>query len=268
MERVVFLIEGSNERLGCLLNPETLLVRRTAGLQPRQSIGGWLSGAGMSDDPLLHTGGGRTELQLDLLFDVSLAGSSLTGEDVRELTAPLWRLAENSDRQSGRPRSQQTPQVRFLWGKAWDVPGVITAVAERLEQFNAAGAPQRSWMRLRLLRVNDPTVLEAGEQPGDTAVPPLPADWPEEWGLPGEDWDVHQMVGGPSPAATGDQSEETDEPAPAPSNIEGERLDQLAYLYFGDPALWRLLATINDVADPLHIASGTLLRIPPALRRD
>ncbi len=267
MERVVFLIEGSNERLGCLLNPETLLVRRTAGLQPRQSIGGWLSGAGLSDDPLLHTGGGRTELQLDLLFDVSLAGSSITGEDVRELTTPLWRLAENSNRQGRQWPGQQTPQVRFLWGKAWDVPGVITAVAERLEQFNAAGAPQRSWLRLRLLRVNDPTILEAGEQPGDTAVPPLPADWLAEWGIPGDDWDVHQIVGGPSPTTTGDQSEETDGSA-APPNIEGERLDQLAYRYFGDPALWRLLAIINSVADPLHIVSGTLLRIPPALRRD
>ena len=31
MERVAFLIEEANERLGCLLNPETLVLRRTAG---------------------------------------------------------------------------------------------------------------------------------------------------------------------------------------------------------------------------------------------
>ena len=40
MERVAFLIEETNERLRCLLNPETLVLRRTAGVRPRQSATG------------------------------------------------------------------------------------------------------------------------------------------------------------------------------------------------------------------------------------
>lgn len=35
MERVAFLIEPTGERLGCLLNPESVILRRAAGLQPR-----------------------------------------------------------------------------------------------------------------------------------------------------------------------------------------------------------------------------------------
>jgi hypothetical protein len=154
MERVAFLIEASNERLGCLLNPESLSLRREAGINSRASATGRLSGAGLSDDPLIYTGGGVTELDLDLLFDVSLAGSSIVSEDVRDLTRPLWNLAENSapgSRDYGRP-----PVVRFIWGKAWNIPGVVVAVAERLEQFSQSGQPRRSWLRLRLRRVAEP----------------------------------------------------------------------------------------------------------------
>lgn len=154
MERVAFLVEETNERLRCLLNPETLVLRRTAGVRPRQSAAGQVTGIGLADDPLLYTGGGRTELDLDLLFDVTLPGSSVTSEDVRDLTAPLWRLAENSQAAAGAGRP---PLVRLIWGKSWNIPGIVVAVAERLEFFTAAGAPRRSWLRLRLLRVETPT---------------------------------------------------------------------------------------------------------------
>ncbi len=153
MERVAFLIEETGERIGCLLNPDSLVIRRSAGVQPRRSAGGQLSGSGLGDDPLLYTGGGKTELEIDLLFDVSLADSSITTDDVRDLTRPLANLAENS---GDRDNYIRPPLVRFVWGKSWNVPGIVAAVAERFEQFSAGGAPQRSWLRMRLLRVSDP----------------------------------------------------------------------------------------------------------------
>src|SRR5262245_14288498 len=100
MERVAFLLP-SGERIGALLNPESLVVRRTAGLRPRSAVGGAITGGGPTDDPILFTGGGTTELLLELLFDVSLLGSSVQTEDVRDLTQPLWRLAENSVAEGG-----------------------------------------------------------------------------------------------------------------------------------------------------------------------
>lgn len=238
MERVAFLLEQTGERLGCMLNPESLLVRRTAGVAARRSIGGALTGAALTDDPLLYTGGGSTELTLDLLFDVNLAGSSVQTEDVRDLTRPLWQLSESASTVDG---FTVPPQVLFVWGKAWILPGVVVAVAERLEQFTVGGAPRRSWLRMRLLRVSTPN-----ERP----TPP-PAPSPEELVVPDDTQvaAVHEVVGGEAPEGA--------EGAPS------ERLDTLAQRYYGDPAMWRLIAAFNDVADPLRLDAGQVLRIPP-----
>jgi nucleoid-associated protein YgaU len=44
----------------------------------------------------------------------------------------------------------------------------------------------------------------------------------------------------------------------------GDRLDQLAFEQYGDPAFWRLLAAFNDISDIFHIPSGQALSVPPA----
>lgn len=234
MERVMFLVEDSNEHICCLLNPDSFQVRRSAGIQPRRTANGMLSGNKLSDQPLLYTGGGSTEITLDLLFDLSVAGSTATSDDVRDLTAPLALLAENAaDR-------DEPPRVRFIWGKSWNIPGVITALAERLESFTPGGAPRRSWLRLRMLRVDDAAaegVDEASDiEPGALGDFPLPEDFG------GEDSIVHELLG------DGDGS--------------GERLDQLADRYYGDPAYWRLLAGCNDIDDPGRLSAGTALYCP------
>lgn len=196
MERVAFLIEETNERIGCLLNPETLVMRRVAGVRPRRSATGQLTGEGLTDDPLLYTGGGRTELDLDLLFDVSLAGSSITTEDVRDLTLPLWELAENADRQEG---YGQPPLVRFIWGKSWNIPGVILAVSERLESFTPEGVPRRSWLRLRMLRANEPPPDATPARSGSLSL--------DETEIPEGSVEVSEVIGGAPPAAEGDGQE-------------------------------------------------------------
>jgi hypothetical protein len=81
MERVAFLIDDSGERIDCLLNPETVEVTRLAGVRPRGTASGQLTGAGLADDPLQFTGGGRTELVLDLLFDVELVETQVPPTD-------------------------------------------------------------------------------------------------------------------------------------------------------------------------------------------
>ncbi|WP_117212437.1 hypothetical protein [Allorhizocola rhizosphaerae] len=145
MERIAFLVDATGERVDCLVNPETLVVRRLAGVRPA-ALPGAVLGSG-EDDELLFTGGGRTELVMDLLFDVDLVEPAHRPDDVRTLTGRLWRLAENGD---GRP-----PLVRLVWGKAWNLPGVVVSVAERLDAVDASGTPRRSWLRLKLVRVRD-----------------------------------------------------------------------------------------------------------------
>jgi hypothetical protein len=253
MERVAFLIEKTGERLGCMLNPETLVLRRVAGVKTRQTSGGPLTGAGLKNDPLLYTGGGMTELILDLLFDLNLAGSSIQSEDVRGLTRPLFELAEGL---AGADGSSELPLVRFVWGKYWNILGVVASVAERLEQFTAGGAAQRSWLRMRLLCVTEET--EGEEDFAHSA--PIP-ELPEDFGVPPEDVQVHEVLGG-GPA---EMEEGAVEPESADDEPPGstERLDEIAHRAYGDSRYWRIIADFNDIDSPLELGAGRLLRLPP-----
>jgi hypothetical protein len=241
MERVAFLVEETGERISCLLNPASVVVRRLAGVRPRQSGTGPLTGAALKDDPVLYTGGGMTEILLDLLFDVSLAGTNRVAEDVRDLTRQLTELAEGAEGADG---YGQVPLVRFVWGKSWNVLGIVTAVAERLEYFTLSGAPQRSWLRMRFLRVGDSTQQDPGTLGEDLPL----SDLPEEMDVPADRLRFHQIKG-----AGGAEDEGSD----------SERLDQIAAVHYGNPAWWRLIAAFNGIEDPSDISPGRLLMIPP-----
>lgn len=240
MERVAFLIEDTNERISCLLNPEdrqdSFTIERNSGVSRDSERS--LFGREQSDTPVVFRNRGDTRLTVKLLFDVTLAGSTVRTEDVRDLTGPIWRLAEYA---SAAPRQslQELPRVRFIWGKAWDLPVVVESVAERYERFTRLGTPQRSWMSLRLLRVTDeiPKPVESsGVRPEDLpAAEDLQRAADPSWG-------VHEFIGG---------------------GTQGDSIWMLASKYHGDPSLWRLIALANDIANPSDIPAGTLLRIPP-----
>ena len=46
----------------------------------------------------------------------------------------------------------------------------------------------------------------------------------------------------------------------------GERLDTLAFKYFGDEEYWWVIALANRILDPFSITVGTRLRIPSDAR--
>lgn len=255
MERVTFLVERTNVTIPCLLNPESVTVKRTAGVRLRERESGPLVTAATKDDPLVFSGGGRTELTLDLLFDVSLVAPSVRTvtadtvqgaqaplEDVRELTRPLVELTEGSAADDGFIRP---PLVRFIWGKSWNIVGVVSAIAERLECFTAGGAPQRSWMRMRFLRVSEGRAETAATVPGLPPEELLPST-PSE--VPDEQVTLHEVIG-----AEGKTESEG----------ESERIDSIAHRYFsGKPWMWRAIAAFNNIDNPLSLATGLVLRIP------
>lgn len=306
MERVTFLVERTGDRIPCLLNPESLEVRRSAGLVRRRGAGGAVIGNPRTDDPLVATGGGITEYELKLLFDVDLlpgqlpsgtiappaapAGASTAesmpagleeetdsaGEDspaeappegtapepadespaepieetpaaptvqptidVRTLTQPLWALAENGEPVAG---SLAPQRVRFVWGRSWNVPGVILAVAERLERFDSQGVPQRSWLSLLMRRVEEE--LESGD------APPPPTSPQFEVSSPGSDSD-----------------DSGDESVVVPVDEDGTAMTPL-YLVaaerYGDPRYDRAIAEYNDLDDLLEMEEGQTIRLPPS----
>jgi len=303
MERVTFLVERTGERIPCLLNPEKLEVRRSAGIVRRRGVGGAVIGNPRTDDPLVATGGGVTEYELKLLFDVDLLpGQSPSGGvappaaataasppeatfagfeegtgtededsegeepptspieempaapveetpiasptpqptiDVRTLTQPLWALAENGEPVAG---SLAPQRVRFVWGRSWNVPGVILAVAERLERFDSQGVPQRSWLSLLIRRVEEE--LESGDAPPPPTSPQFEVS---------------------SPGSAGDDS--GDESVVVPVDEDGTAMTPL-YLVaaerYGDPRYDRAIAEYNDLDDLLEMEEGQTIRLPPS----
>jgi len=236
MERVAFRIVDTDEILRCMLNPESLVVRRLAGVQPRQSVGGLLAGTELDDDPLLCTNGGRTEIKLHLVFDITLPGSSIETTDVRALTRPLWELSENHH-QTG--IYKRPPCCHFIWGKETVFLGVVTAIAERLESFTSLGIPRRSWMSLAMQRVvepQDPVEQFQSENINPDALFPIRED-----------------------VADSDTTIEA-------GTVTGERLDQLAYRYYGDARLWRKLAVHNGIYNPMDDLTEIHLEMPSVLR--
>lgn len=237
MERIVFYNERDGELIEGLLNPETMTWQRQAGLRERSLDGLPLNAATQTDDALIYTGGGVTTAELDLLFDLrvmqgsSVEGSATGPQDVREITRKFWDLAES------RPDGEDVwpPQLRLIWGN-WSVPVVVTAVAERLEDFAQSGMPSRSWVKLGLRRVAERAELELAPE-----RPPLTGDAVRE---------AISQLGADDIAV---------ESAPF-SNAERTdwlfRLDLLAQRSFGDPRSWRFLAEINDLEDPLRPTAG------------
>ena len=241
MERVTFLIERSGERVECLLNPETFTITRQAGLHPQRTLSGVLTGTAEADNPMLATGGGVTELVLELLFDVGKQPLSQPDDSVQTLTAPLWAMAENSESTNG---YGSPPMIRFVWGKAWNIPAIVVSVAERFEQFTATGIPRRSWVRMRLLRCNAP--VTPAEDRDLASFGNERAVVPENLAV--ESLQTHEVHGDQAGSDGGGQV---------------ERLDQLAYRYYGDASQWPVLAAFNNVDDPARLLAGTSLVVPP-----
>ncbi|MGC3955430.1 MAG: hypothetical protein QM804_14480 [Propionicimonas sp.] len=248
MERVAFLIEATGEQIYCLLNPETVVMTRSAGVEARQSSGGRLTGSGLADDPLLFTGGGRTELKLDLLFDIDLLPGHLQASDVRQLTRRIWALAENSAEVE---RQRRPPLVRLLWGQAWSIPGIVTEVAERFDRFATDGSPLRSWLRLSFVRVGTAADAEGGEA------------WELAQRLPQIDLSAPavkalEVVDEGTPPGPDDDGDGTD----ALATIAPTRLGLFSLEAFGNPFQWKALLAYNDIDDPLNFTGP--LAVPPS----
>ncbi|MCW8928904.1 MAG: hypothetical protein OQL19_01545 [Gammaproteobacteria bacterium] len=150
MERVTFLVEKTGHLISCMLNPETLVIKRRSGIHQRTIKSVVINADKSSDDGLIFSGGGNTVLELDLVFDISIKGSTIQSQDVRELTKPIWDLSENSTLMDG---EYQPGLSRFVWGKSWNIPCVISSISERFDLFDSSGVPKRSWLRVRLIKI-------------------------------------------------------------------------------------------------------------------
>ena len=268
MERVAFLIEGAGTHISCLLNPASMTFTRSAGVRGRALDGGVILGRAGADEPVIADGGGVTEFELELLFDTELAEtlnprpSLLAPErcDVRDWTRPIWALSEPQARYSG-----ATPAIRFIWGRAWNVPAVITDLAERLERFSPSGAPTRSWLSLRLRQTPEPAfAAPLGSQMSFSSQTPFAAQ---------SDGVTSQAPGSPSqtalaaqtfgvPGAAGAHNVGYIEASADSAHPPTTPLCQIAAQTTSDPGAWREIAAASGIDDPLRIAPGRILTFP------
>lgn len=227
MERVAFLLPHSGAWIRCLLNPEGLSMQRRSGVRAPLHEGQRLIGRGLADDPILVTGGGSTRLVLNLLFDVAFAHQAVPDDDVRHLSDPIWRLGDAAGDEAGLV-------VRLVWGKSWNIPGIVMSAAQRFDDFQQSGIPRRNWMSLEFRRVadSDSDSNRSEPTPRDAMRRSLPS------------------------AASAPLN------GPAAEFVAGQRIDLLAATHLGDPAAWRELAAANDLDDPFAVAPTRVLRLP------
>ena len=161
-----------------MLNPETVVLRRKAGIARYPALS--LEPEGAIEDLVVRVGGGATEIELELLFDIQIAPQPVNVDDVRTLTSKLWELTEYDGEQT------RAPIVHMFWGKVFSMRVVFDALAERLDAISSSGAARRSWLSARLIRVADPPRRTTE----DVLANPRPATAPDgQEGGPGEQLD-------------------------------------------------------------------------------
>ena len=290
MERVTFLVERTGDRIPCLLNPEALEVRRSAGIVRRRSAGGAIIGNPRTDDPLVATGGGVTEYELKLLFDVDVlaaqSGSGVLAPAAAVVPAPvdslLAGLAEGEEAAEG---AETAPAAEVLapLAPAPDPPSIdvrtltqpLWSLAENGEPVAGLLAPQRirfiwgcSW--------NVPGVIVSVAERLECFDPQ---------GVPKRSWlsmllrrVEEEIEGGSAPPAPTSPQFEVTSPDPAtgdsgddsvivPVDDEGVALTPLHVIAaerYGDPRYNRAIAEYNDLDDLLELEEGQPIRLPPA----
>lgn len=224
-----------------MLNPETVVMRRITGVKPREVLLGSIYSDKKSDNPLMFTGAGVTTLDLDLVFDISIPGSTVVSEDVRDLTKPIWNLSENQQRND---HCFRPALCRFIWGKSWNIPGVISALSEKLESFSAEGVPHRSWLRLRMVRMQQ-------------HVEPIASE--------GTNFSAFENQFSETSALTDTEGFSnldsfTSSPNSSTDLIENNtRIDLSAYQSTGDCTNWRVIANQYNLTDPLEWLKSNII---------
>ena len=139
----------TGERIDCLFNPTEYSLSKSNTWSPVPMVG-------FNVPPTEFTGGGPTDLKLDLFFDTYEAN-----EDVRTYTDKIFNLAKISKETVDSATSRRRPpRCLFNWGRVFSFQAVITSVSVSYTMFRADGTPVRATMSLSLQECKDADVQE------------------------------------------------------------------------------------------------------------
>ena len=133
----------TGRRIQCLFNPNEYSISKSNSWKEKSTRS--------SNVPRLEfTGGGPTELKLDLFFDTYESGGS-----ARDYVKDIISLTQISSSGSGDP---EPPRCMFSWGTNFEFEAVVSNVSARFTLFRADGTPVRAVVSLTLKECKDQAV--------------------------------------------------------------------------------------------------------------
>ena len=169
-------------------------------------------------------GGNPRELSLTLLLDASLLGKDA---HVRDLTNELFKMMEVKEGQTAGDPAAVPPFVTFRWGKETTFKSVCTQLTVAYKLFRPNGDPIRADVKMTLKQADTAgTASSNGANAG----------------------------GNPTTRANAGHGVHTVK--------DGDSLPSIAYQAYGDATVWRAIADVNGIENPLHLRRGRPLSLP------
>jgi nucleoid-associated protein YgaU len=183
---------------------------------------------GQNVSKLEFSGGAPATLSLQLLFDTNEMHHHLNidmskGRDVRKYTEGLWNMMKINENKINPDTKKGEPPKCRFM---WGNLWSFTAVITSISQKFTLFASDGTPLRA-VVDVSFKQLVDEGQYPRQN---------PTSGGNPGEHLRTIR---------------------------EGDTLPYIAYEEYGDPTVWRHLATTNGIADPRRLRPGDLLMITP-----
>lgn len=168
-------------------------------------------------------GGDPRKISLDLFFDDS---DSQQG-DVRTMTEHLFTAMEVDKQTATAKNSARPPMLTLGWGVVTLFKAVLESLSVQYILFRPDGTPVRAIAKLQMTQV----VAAIGEKKPPTKRKTNPT--------------THSIEGYRTHVV-----------------VDGDTLQSVAFVMYGDATRWRIIAEANGVDDPMRVARGTVLDIP------
>ncbi|MFP3896125.1 MAG: peptidoglycan-binding protein [Anaerolineales bacterium] len=144
----VIINKNTGAEVSCMFNPYEYTLSK-------QNRYGRDSTKGKNIPDIVFQQGGVQTLGLKLFFDTYGVGSAGGPSDVRDHTAPLWKMMmvdENKvDQKTGK---SEPPHCIFRWGR-FEFEAVITKMTEKITLFASDGTPVRSAVDITFQQIVD-----------------------------------------------------------------------------------------------------------------
>ena len=226
-------IEGGEAPIDCWFNPNEYTISKSNEWNMQPVVGATL--------PMAQFGGGRPrELTLVLLFDATDASD----RDVRDITDRLFKMMEiNPALSSGNKNKGRPPMLTFSWGKTVGFKAVANSLSVRFTLFEPDGTPIRAQASLSLQQA-ERADSRSSRGPVRAQNPTTRAQAGARSHLGGNGDSLQSMV------------------AHSQTVRDGDSLQSIAQLVYGDPTAWRTIAEANGIDDPMRLPRGSELEIP------